>query len=99
MAETVQKSPSGAEVRKLVALGLAVDSTDRYLQWHLAVSLGDSARRAFWTRPDLPDEVFSIITIFTSWTGIAASGTQWRADSGMTGLRSGTTVVPSSMCA
>ena len=73
MVELAQIAGDTAEVRRLVALGLAVDSTDRYLQWHLAVSLGDSARRAFWTRPDLPDGVFSIITLFTSWTGIAAS--------------------------
>jgi eukaryotic-like serine/threonine-protein kinase len=73
MVELAQIARDTAEVRRLVALGLAVDSTDRYLQWHLAVSLGDSARRAFWARPDLPDGVFSIIGMFTSWTGIAAS--------------------------
>ncbi len=73
MVELAQIAGDTAEVRRLVALGLAVDSTDRYLQWHLAVSLGDSARRAFWARPDLPDGVFSIIGMFTSWTGIAAS--------------------------
>jgi TolB-like protein len=73
MVELAQVAGDTAEVRRLVALGLAVDSTDRYLQWHLAVSLGDSARRAFWARPDLPDGVFSIIGMFTSWTGIAPS--------------------------
>jgi serine/threonine-protein kinase len=73
MVELAQIAGDTAEVRRLVALGLAVNATDRYLQWHLAVSLGDSARRAFWSRPDLPDGVFSNITIFTSWTGIAAS--------------------------
>ncbi|MEO7476236.1 MAG: hypothetical protein ABIY46_12970, partial [Gemmatimonadales bacterium] len=71
MVELAQIAGDTAEVRRLVTLGLAADSTAWYLQWHLAVSLGDSARRAFWARPDLPEGVFSNINIFTSWTGIA----------------------------
>jgi hypothetical protein len=81
MVELAQIAGDTAEVRRLVALGLTVDSTDGYLQWHLAVSLGDSARRAFWARPNLPDGVFSIINMFTSWTGIAAGdGARARAE-------------------
>ena len=72
MIELAQIAGDAAEGPRLVALGLAVDSTNRYLQWHLAVSLGDSARRRLG-QADLPDGVFSIIGMFTSWTGIAAS--------------------------
>ena len=38
MVELAQIAGDTAEVRRLVALGLAVDSTNRYLQWHLAVA-------------------------------------------------------------
>jgi eukaryotic-like serine/threonine-protein kinase len=74
MVDLAQIAGDTAEVHRLVALGLAADSTSdaaRYLQWHLAVSLGDSARRAFWARPKLPLGVFGNISMFTSWTGIA----------------------------
>ena len=51
MVEIAQVKGDTASVRRLVAMGLAADSTNRggwYLRWHRALALGDSARRAFW---------------------------------------------------
>jgi hypothetical protein len=65
-----------ASVRRLVAIGLRADSTGeqaRYLRWHLAISRGDSARRALWARlKDVPAQDFIKIGLFSASTGIAA---------------------------
>jgi tetratricopeptide (TPR) repeat protein len=74
MVELAQVAGDTAEVRRLVALGLAADSTSDqgwYLRWLQAAALGDSARRAFWARPDIPAGAVGQIHFFTWWTGAA----------------------------
>ena len=77
MVEIAQSRGDTASVRRLVALGLGVDSTNEwgwYLRWHRALALGDSARRAFWAdsqRIDGPG-TFANIVGFTAWTGLAS---------------------------
>ena len=76
MVEMAQANGEPVAVRRLVAQGLAADSTSRegwYLRWHRAVALGDSARRAFWADSQRIDpRVFALIFAFISSTGIAA---------------------------
>ncbi|HET9294473.1 MAG TPA: serine/threonine-protein kinase [Gemmatimonadales bacterium] len=51
LVEMAQVQGDTLSVRRLVALGLASDSTSfrsDYLRWHAALAAGDSARRAFW---------------------------------------------------
>jgi serine/threonine-protein kinase len=74
MVELAQANGDAAEVNRLVALGLSDDSTSDqgwYLRWHRATALGDSARRAFWTRPDISTGAFGRIHAFIEWTGVA----------------------------
>jgi tetratricopeptide (TPR) repeat protein len=62
-------------VRRLVATGLAADSTSRegwYLRWHRAVVQGDSTRRAFWAdSQQIDSRTFGLIYQFISSTGVA----------------------------
>ncbi|HEV2085661.1 MAG TPA: hypothetical protein VGR09_11300, partial [Gemmatimonadales bacterium] len=76
MVEIAQANGDPAAVRRLVAQGLAADSTSRegwYLRWHRAVTLSDSARRAFWAdSPQIDPRAFALIFAFISSTGVAA---------------------------
>jgi TolB-like protein len=75
MVEIAQVEGDTASVRRLVRLGLTADSTGSqawYLRWHRAVSLGDSARSAFWTDSLRMDpETFTLIHRFTASAGVA----------------------------
>jgi hypothetical protein len=73
MVEFAQMRGDTGEVRRLVAIGLAADSTTEqagYLQWHRAVMEGDTARRAFWLRRDINPGAYGWIAPFSDWTGI-----------------------------
>ncbi|MEO6055483.1 MAG: serine/threonine-protein kinase [Gemmatimonadales bacterium] len=80
MVEIAQLKGDTASVRRLVALGLAADSTstwDLYLRWNRAVALGDSARRAFWADSERIERGESAqITGTMEWTGAALPGSQ-----------------------
>jgi eukaryotic-like serine/threonine-protein kinase len=79
MVELAQVRRDTAEVRRLVALGLAADSTGEqslYLQWHLAFLGGDSARKAFWIRPNLPCDLGGRVGIFVTWNGFPVDDEQ-----------------------
>jgi hypothetical protein len=85
IVEIAQMEGDTASVRRLVAIGLRADSTGeqaRYLRWHLAISRGDSARRAFWARlRDVPAQDFVNIGLFSTSTGIAVEdGERARAE-------------------
>jgi serine/threonine-protein kinase len=74
MVDLAQLEGDTAEVRRLVRLGLAADTSGEqahYLKWHLAVAQGDSARQAFWENSTgargLPGRLIS----FAHHTGIA----------------------------
>jgi tetratricopeptide (TPR) repeat protein len=74
MVEIAQGNGDAAAVRRLVAQGLAADSTSRegwYLRWHRAVALGDSARRAFWADSlRIDSRAFGMIFAFISSAGV-----------------------------
>jgi tetratricopeptide (TPR) repeat protein len=96
MVEIAQLEGDTASVRRLVAFGLAVDSTSRsgwYLRWQRAVALGDSARRAYWTDPQRtesarksrpllvqPQGPVDLIYRFTAWSGVGAQDYPRAAD-------------------
>jgi Protein kinase domain len=75
MVAIAQMDGDSTAVRDLAALGLAADSTGEQaylLKWHLAVSRGDSARRAFWAQVSkVPAPTFFDIAVFAVSTGIA----------------------------
>jgi tetratricopeptide (TPR) repeat protein len=77
MVEIAQVKGDTGLLRRLVALGLAADSTTRdgwYLRWHRAVAQGDPARRAFWADSQRIDpQAFALIYQFIYSTGL---GTQ-----------------------
>jgi serine/threonine-protein kinase len=77
MGEIAQVKGDTGLLRRLVALGLAADSTTRdgwYLRWHRAVAQGDLARRAFWADSQRIDpQAFAPIYQFIYSTGL---GTQ-----------------------
>ena len=77
MVELAQARGDTASVGRLVALGLAADSTSWlgwYLRWHRALARGDSVRRAFWADSQRIDstETFANIVGFTVWSGLAS---------------------------
>jgi tetratricopeptide (TPR) repeat protein len=76
MVEIAQINGDAAGVRRLVALGLAVDSTGKrgtYLRWHRAVTLGSAARREFWAdTARLDADATGGISEFIQWSGVAA---------------------------
>jgi hypothetical protein len=76
MVELAQARHDTASVLRLVALGLAADSTSKqgwYLRWHRAVALGASAQRSFWADSQSVDpEAFSAIFGFIEFSGVAA---------------------------
>ncbi len=78
MVEIAQVRGDTAAVRHLVALGLAADSNSTWawcLRWHRAVTMGDSARRAFWADSQRMIEAgASQITGSIEWTGAAPEG-------------------------
>jgi serine/threonine-protein kinase len=96
MVEIAQVKGDTGSVRRLVALGLAVDSTSRsgwYLRWQRAVALGESARRAYWADPQRtqsarqsqpllvqPQGPVDLIYRFTAWSGVAAQDYPRAAD-------------------
>jgi hypothetical protein len=75
LVEIAQGRGDTAAVRRLVARGLAGDSTTKegwYLRWQRAVALGDSSRRAFWTKePAVDPGAFGLMFEFIEWSGIA----------------------------
>jgi tRNA A-37 threonylcarbamoyl transferase component Bud32/tetratricopeptide (TPR) repeat protein len=77
MVEIAQVKGDTALLRRLVARGLAANSTTRegwYLRWQWAVAQGDSARRAFWADSQRIDpRAFGLIYQFIYSTGL---GTQ-----------------------
>jgi protein kinase-like protein len=76
MVELAQSRHDTASVLRLVALGLAADSTSKqgwYLRWHRAVALGASAQRSFWADSQSVDpEAFGAIFEFIEFSGVAA---------------------------
>ncbi|HEX5574479.1 MAG TPA: serine/threonine-protein kinase, partial [Gemmatimonadales bacterium] len=86
MVEIAQTRGDTASVLRLVAMGLAADSSSRggwYLRWHRALALGDSARRAYWAdSPPLEEEWFPVDQIyrFTAWSGVGADDYARAAD-------------------
>jgi TolB-like protein len=75
MVDLAQMAGDTAEVMRLVALGLAADTSGEqahYLAWHRAVAGGDSARRAFWSSSRAPRGLAGRVVSFTQFTGIAA---------------------------
>jgi serine/threonine-protein kinase len=87
MVEIAQEKADTASVRRLVALGLAADSSSRagwYLRWHRAIALGDSARRAYWADSQQPiEEVWfpvDLIYRFTASSGVGAQDYYRAAD-------------------
>jgi hypothetical protein len=75
MVEIAQIDGDTMAVRRLVALGLAADSSDRagsYLRWHRAVASGEAARRAFWADSTVIDRSApGLISEFIQWSGVA----------------------------
>jgi tetratricopeptide (TPR) repeat protein len=88
MVEIAQAKGDTGLLRRLVAMGLAADSTTRegwYLRWHRAVAQGDPARRAFWADSQRIDpQAFAAIYQFIYSTGL---GTQDYARSANLRLR------------
>jgi len=76
MVEIAQARHDTASVLRLVALGLAADSTSKqgwYLRWHRAVALGESAQRSFWAdSQSVNPEAFGAIFGFIEFSGVAA---------------------------
>jgi serine/threonine-protein kinase len=76
MVEIAQVNGDIPTVRRLVALGLAVDSTGKrgtYLRWHRAVTRGSAARREFWAdTARLDADALGGISEFIQWSGVAA---------------------------
>jgi TolB-like protein len=75
MVDLAQIAGDTAEVMRLVALGMAADTSGEqahYLAWHRAVAGGDSARRAFWSSSRAPRGLAGRVVSFTQFTGIAA---------------------------
>ena len=74
--EIAQTRHDTASVLRLVALGLAADSTSKqgwYLRWHRAVALGESAQRSFWAdSQSVNPEAFGPIFEFIEFSGVAA---------------------------
>ncbi len=86
MVEIAQVNGDTTSLRRLVALGLTVDSTTRggwYLRWHRAIALGDSARRAFWATDEIKsdDFPFDLIYRFTASSGVGMQDYPRVADS------------------
>ena len=75
LVELAQMAGDTAAVRRMVAVGLAADSTGKegwYLRWHRAVALGDAARRRFWAAEGAVDpEAFGRMFEFIESSGIA----------------------------
>jgi tetratricopeptide (TPR) repeat protein len=74
MVEIAQMKGDTASVRRLVALGLAADSTGGwYLRWQRAVALGDSIQRAFWAdSQSISPWALQAIGRFITWTGLGS---------------------------
>jgi serine/threonine-protein kinase len=75
LVELAQVAGDTAAVRRMVAVGLAADSTGKegwYLRWQRAVALGDAARRRFWAAEGAVDpEAFGRMFEFIESSGIA----------------------------
>jgi len=73
LVEMAQVAGDVAAVQRLVALGLAADSSSArggYLRWHRALALGDSALRAYWA-----DSVrLHVLTVSSIYRFTASSG-------------------------
>jgi eukaryotic-like serine/threonine-protein kinase len=84
MVEIAQVGGDTASVRRLARLRLDSDSSGSqgwYLRWHQAVTLGDSARRAFWAdSQQMEPETFTLIHRFTASAGVATQDYQRAAD-------------------
>lgn len=76
MVEIAQINGDIPRVRRLVALGLAADSTGKrgtYLRWHRAVTLGSGAQRDFWAdTARLDADAVGGISEFIQWSGLAS---------------------------
>ena len=76
MVEIAQVRHDTAKVLRLLAPGLAADSTSKqgwYLRWHRAVALGTSAERSFWAdSQSVNPEAFGQIFEFIEFSGVAA---------------------------
>jgi tetratricopeptide (TPR) repeat protein len=76
MVEIAQVRHDSAAVLRLLAPGVAADSTSKqgwYLRWHRAVALGASAEHSFWAdSQSVNPEAFGQIFQFIEFSGVAA---------------------------